>query len=438
MAKKKPDLSIEFCGNTYINPFLLSSSCVSNSAEMVEKAFDMGWGGVVFKTLGSDRLRMDHPSPRMNALNYGSKKMMTMQNNEQITDRPLKENLMDLLYLKKKYPDRRMVHSIMGFAEAEWAYLAKMSEDHGADMLELNFSCPNMTIEGSGHDAGKSFTSLEKFTEAVKKVVNIPVMCKMTPNITDMVETAMAAKLGGADAISAINTVSGITGIDLDSFVPLPNVFGRGASSGTSGPGVKPIGLRFISDMAQDKNLNLPLSGMGGIETWVDALEYLLMGASTLQVTTGIMHYGYVIVQDMIEGLSDYMASKGIEKLADLVGASLPKLGKTDLFDLDRQGIAEYDLDQCVGCGQCYTVCRDSGGQALEWDAETRRPELTEDKCLSCMLCSFVCPVSGMITYKPMPKDWKRRETAVQDPSMEKDLKWKPYVHEAGREGFTC
>ena len=424
MSSQPIDLSIEFCGKTFKNPFLLSSSPVSNSAEMVARSFEAGWSGVVFKTLNSDRLKITHPSPRMNAFHYGAKRVVGVQNVEQISDRPLKDNLADFLYLKKHYPEHILISSIMGFSNEEWAYLAKVSEDNGADMLELNFSCPNMTIEGSGDAAGKSFDSLEKYTEAVKKVVSIPVMCKMTPNITDMCETAMAAKKGGADAISAINTVSGITGIDLDSYVPLPNVFGRGASSGTSGPGVKPIGLRFISDMAQDRNLNLPLSGMGGIETWVDALEYLLCGASTLQVTTGIMHYGYQIVQDMIEGLTDYMASRGIEKLSELVGATLPKLGKTELFDLKSQGIAEYDLDRCVGCGQCYTVCGDSGGQALEWDGETRRPQLTEDKCLSCMLCSFVCPVSGMITYKAMPKGWERRETAVQDPGMEKDLKW--------------
>ncbi len=430
MAQKKPDLSIEFCGKKYINPFLLSSSPVSNSAEMVERAFEAGWGGVVFKTLGSDRLRIDHPSPRMNSMTVGTRKMATVQNVEQITDRPLKENLMDLLYLKKHYPDRRLVHSIMGFADKEWEYLAKMSEDHGADMLELNFSCPNMTIEGSGDQAGKSFYDIEHYTSIVKKAVSIPVMAKMTPNITDMTETAMAAKNGGADAISAINTVSGITGIDIDSFVPQPNVFGRGASSGTSGPGVKPIGLRFISDMAKDEKLNIPLSGMGGIETWIDALEYLLVGASTLQVTTGIMHFGYVIVQDMIEGLSDYMASKGIWKLDDLIGATLPKLGKTELFDLDRQGVVEYNLDKCVGCGQCLNVCNDAGGQALKWDDKTRRPELIEDKCLSCMLCSFVCPVSGLIKYKAKPAGWKRNETIIRDPSLEKELKYKPYVHD--------
>ena len=438
MENKKPDLSMEFCGQKFINPFLLSSSPVSNSAEMVEMAFDYGWAGVVYKTLNSDRINIDHASPRMNSRNYGSKRMMTCQNVEQISDRPLKDNLLDLLYLKKKYPDRKLIYSIMGFEVDEWTYLAKISEDNGADMLELNFSCPHMTIEGSGHDAGKSFASVATFTEAVKKAVDIPVIAKMTPNITDMVEVAMAAKEGGADSISAINTVSGISDIDLDTYIANPNIFGKAAISGTSGPGMRPIGLRFITEMAQSEALNLPLSGMGGIETWIDALHYILVGASTLQVTTGIMHYGYGIVRDMCEGLEDYLSMKGVDRLQDMVGKALPHIGRTDLFDLERQGVAEYDMDKCVGCGQCYTVCTESGGQALKWNAEKRRPELIEDKCLSCMLCSFTCPVSGLITYKAMPADWKRQETAVFGKDLEKDLKWEPYAKIGSKDGFTC
>ncbi|MCG8683466.1 MAG: 4Fe-4S binding protein, partial [Desulfobacterales bacterium] len=234
------------------------------------------------------------------------------------------------------------------------------------------------------------------------------------------------------------NTVSGISDIDFDTFIPKPNIHGRSASSGTSGPGMRPIGLRFISDMAKAENLGLPLSGMGGIETWVDALEYILVGSTTLQVTTGIMHYGYGIVRDMIEGLEDWMTMKGHDRLQDLVGKALPPLGRTDLFDLNLQGVAEYDLSKCVGCGQCYTVCTESGGQALEWNAQTRRPELIEDKCLSCMLCSFTCPVSGLIKYKAMPREWERRETAVFGKDLEGELQWEPYAGIGSKDGFTC
>ena len=430
----KTDLSIDFCGVKFKNPFLLSSSPVSNSADMVARSFDAGWGGVVFKTLNSDRLPIIHPSPRMHCIDYGSKREMAVQNVEMISDRPLKHNLTEFLYLKKNYPDHPIIASIMGFFLDEWVYLAKAAEDNGADMLELNFSCPHMCIEGAGHKVGQAFKLLEGFTEAVKKAVSIPVIAKMTPNITDMNEPAMYAKNGGADAISAINTVRGISGIGLEDFVPRPNVFGKGAISGTSGPSVKPIGLNFIASMAQNQKLGLPLSGIGGIETWIDTLEYILLGASTVQVTTGIMHYGYRIVEDMIEGLSDFMAEKGVARVSDLVGKALPNLNETEAFDLDRQGIASYHMDLCIGCGQCYIVCRDAAGQAIEWNAETRRPNLIEDKCLSCMLCKFVCPVTDLISYKEMPGDWQRRETAVMDRNLENDVKVEPFTKEGPNE----
>ena len=420
------DLSIEFCGVPFKNPFCLSSSPVSNSAEMVAKAFEAGWSGVAYKTLNSGSVPIIHPSPRMNAYHYGHQKLVGLQNVEQISDRPLKDNLLDFLYLKKHYPEHVIISSIMGFSNDEWEYLARASEDNGADMLELNFSCPHMTVEGAGHKVGQANDLIEKFSATVKRAVSIPVIAKMTPNITDMNEPAIAAKKGGCDAISAINTLRAISEIGLDDLVPKPNVHGIGARSGYSGPSCKPIGMRFIADMAKCEELALPLSAMGGIETWIDALDYILIGASNLQVTTGIIHYGYRIVEDMIEGLSDFMAERGIEKVAELVGKALPNVQETDHFDLNRQGRAQYDVDRCIGCGQCYIVCNDSGGQALNWDSRTRRPALLEDKCLSCMVCSFVCPVEGLISYKEMPAGWKRQETAVMEPALEGSLKLSP------------
>jgi dihydropyrimidine dehydrogenase (NAD+) subunit PreA len=412
------DLSVDFCSVRFPNPFLLSSSPVSNSAEMVERAFEAGWGGVCYKTLNSDRIPIVHPSPRMAPYHYEAKQVVGLQNVEQISDRPLKDNLADLLYLKKKHPDRPIIASIMGFSNAEWAYLARAAEDNGADMLELNFSCPHMSVEGSGHKVGQAFHLLEKFTATVKAAVTIPVLAKMTPNITDMTEPALFAKKGGADGISAVNTFRAISSIGLGDWVARPNVFGVGAMSGYSGAAIKPIALHFIAEMAQCAELALPLSGMGGVETWIDALEYLLAGATTVQVTTGVIKYGYRIVQDMIEGLTDYLVSRGMTRAGDLIGKALPNLKTTDQFDLKRQGIASYDMERCVGCGQCYIVCRDAGGQALDWEAETRRPKLAEDKCLGCMICSFICPVAELITHKEMPAGWTRRHTAVKDSSV--------------------
>ncbi len=404
------DLSIDFCGVKFMNPFMLSSSPVSNCAEMIARAFDAGWGGVAYKTLATQVTKIIHPSPRLNKYNNQACRMIGLQNVEQVSDRPLEHNLKDIKWLKKHYPKHIVVASIMGFSNKEWEILGKAAEDAGADMLELNFSCPHMAIEGSGSKVGQAFDLLEMFTETVKKAVTIPVMAKMTPNITDMNEPAMYAKKGGADAISAINTISAITEIGLDDLVPKPNVFGKGAASGYSGPCVKPVALRFMADMAQNPDLGLPISGIGGIETWVDVLEFLLLGASTIQVTTGIIHYGYRIVEDMMEGLSDYMEEKGFNSVSEIVGKALPNVHHTDEFDLSRQGVVEYDLDRCIGCGQCYIICQDGGGQALSWDAENRRPVMDEDRCLSCMACSFICPVEDMIHYKEMPKGWVRHD----------------------------
>ncbi len=419
----KVDLSVDFCGVKFVNPFMLSSSPVSNCAEMIGRSFDAGWGGVAYKTMVTDRIPITHPSPRMHGYNYGDQKLVGLQNVEQTSDRGLKANLLDIMYLKKHWPDRVVMASIMGFSNQEWADLAKACTDAGADMLELNFSCPHMTVEGSGAKVGQCEHLVQLFTETVRKVTALPLVAKLTPNITDMNVPALFAKKGGANGISAINTVRGLSEIGLEDWVIKPNVFGKGAMSGYSGPAVKPIGLRFIADLALNRELALPLSGMGGIETWVDALEYILVGATTVQVTTGIIHYGYRIVEDMIEGLSDYMTLKGIKSVSELIGKALPNISDTEGFDLKRQGVAQYDMERCVGCGQCYIVCHDAGGQALEWDSEKRRPIFPEDKCLSCMVCSFVCPVDGLITFKEMPNDWHRAKTITLGEEMQTELK---------------
>lgn len=411
--RNNADLSVDFCGVRFKNPFMLSSSPVSNSAEMIGRAFDAGWGGVSYKTIVTDRIPIIHPSPRMHCYDRGGRKRIGIQNVEQTSDRGLKPNLLDITYLKKKWPDHVVMASIMGFSNDEWADLAKAVTDAGADMIEVNFSCPHMTVEGSGAKVGQCEHLVQKFTETVRKVTKLPIVAKMTPNITDVTIPAMYAKNGGADGLSAINTVSGLSEIDCDDYIPKPTVFGKGAMSGYSGPAIKPIGLRVIAQMAQCPELGLPLSGMGGVETWMDALEYILVGATTVQVTTGIIHYGYRMVEDLIEGLSDYMTERNIRHVSDLVGAAIPNIHEPDKFDLARQGIASYDLDRCVGCGQCYIVCQDAGGAALEWDAEKRRPRLDEDRCLSCMVCSFICPVHELISFREMPEGWKRKETVT-------------------------
>ncbi len=401
MSKLK-DLSIDFCGIKFPNPVLLSSSPVSNTAEMVGRAFDWGYGGAVYKSIGHDNIKIIHPSPRMAGYNYGSSKLVALQNIEQTSDRSMYDNFQDISYLKKHWPGKIVIASIMGFSEKEWIELAKMGADTGADMLELNFSCPHMTVEGSGMKVAQAMGLVERFTGAVRNAVNVPILAKLTSNVTDITVPAVYAKKGGADGFTVINTVQALTGIGLDDYVPRPNVAGIGAKSGYSGPAIKPVGLRCVTDLAQCSDLELPISGCGGAETWIDVAEYLLCGASTVQITTGIIHYGYRIVEDILEGLSFYMEEKGFNTVSEIQGKALPNIKTADKFDLSRQGVAEFDLDRCIGCGQCYIVCQDAGGQCIDWDYEKRRPVQDEKRCLSCMICSFICPVScpPLITYK--------------------------------------
>ena len=399
--KTRADLSINFCGIKFENPFCLSSSPVSNHAEMCARAFDAGWGGIVYKTLGLEKsFRVVMPSPRLSVLNYMDKRFVGLQNAEQITDRPIKDNIRDIAWLKKNYPKKVLISSIMGYTDEDWIELAKMSEDAGADMLELNFSCPQMAHPSAGHRTGQDFHAVATFTEVVKKATKLPVMAKMTPNITDMLPVALAAKDGGADAISAINTIKAITDIDINSFTPLPNIHGHSSATGFSGPSVKPVALRFVSDLYNSKPLQLPISGVGGIETWIDALQFLLLGATNLQVTTGILRYGYRIVEDMIEGLGDYMIERNIKSLDEIIGKAAQKLTDPSNFETRYQVVSVIDEEKCIGCGQCFISCHDGANQAIKFDSAKRKATVDEERCVGCLLCKHVCPVWDCVSYK--------------------------------------
>lgn len=398
---KKPNLNVNFCGVEFENPFLLSSSPVSNHAEMCARAFNAGWSGVVYKTLNNDpSFKVVMPSPRLNPFNHGSNRMLGLQNVEQISDRSLANNLKDIAQLKKDYPKKRLISSIMGFSDEDWTILAKSSEEAGADMLELNFSCPQMATEKGGHKIGQDYHAVEHFTSVVKKASTLPILAKMTPNITDMIPVALAAKLGGADAIAAINTIRAITDIDLQTMTPLPNIHGNSGISGFSGTAAKPIALRFISELYNSKELLLPISGIGGIETWKDALQFILLGSTTLQVTTAIMKYGYRIVEEMIEGLTDFMIDNHIQSLSEIIGAAANKLVEPSQFSTQYQVVSVIDEEKCIGCGRCYISCQDGANQAIEFDTEKRKAKVNEKRCVGCTLCKHVCPVWNCILTK--------------------------------------
>ncbi len=399
--KAHPSLCIDFCGIHFENPFCLSSSPVSNHAEMCARAYEAGWGGIVYKTLNLEKsFKIIMPSPRLNAYHYNDKRFIGLQNVEQISDRPIEDNIRDIIWLKKNYPNKILISSILGYTDKDWSELAKMSEDAGADMLELNFSCPQMAHKSAGHRTGQDFHAVAAFTEVVKKASRLPVMAKMTPNITDMVPVALAAKEGGADAISAINTIRAISDIDISEFIPLPDIHGHSSPTGFSGHAVKPVAMRFVSELYNSKALSLPVSAIGGIETWIDALHFLLLGATNLQVTTGILRYGYRIVEDMIEGLSDFMIDRNFRSLNEIIGKAAQKIVDPSEFESRYQAVSQIDQSKCIGCGQCYISCHDGANQAIIFSSETRKASVDEDRCIGCMLCRHVCPVWDCISYK--------------------------------------
>ncbi len=402
----KKDLSVEFLGVHFENPFCLSSSPVGNCYDMCKKAYEVGWGGVVFKTIGPKSYFIDEVSPRFDKLNKENTPFVGFKNMEQIAEHPLEENLADLARLKKEFPNKVLIASIMGNDEESWEDLARKVTIAGADMIEMNLSCPQMTSHAMGSDVGTNAELCKKYCQAVKRGSNLPMMAKMTPNITDMVPVALACLEGGADGIAAINTIKSICNIDLEKKIGLPIVDGKSSISGYSGKAVKPIALRFIQQMRQDPRLkDLAISGIGGIETWEDAAEFILIGATTLQVTTAIMQYGYRIVEDMKNGLMHYMEEQGVDHLSELIGKANTNLIPAENLNRDYIVYPKFDLDKCIKCGRCYISCYDGAHQAIEWDVEKREPRCNKDKCVGCHLCGHVCPVGaisqGEIKIKP-------------------------------------
>lgn len=397
-ASQKPSLAIDFCGFRCENPFFLASSAVCTNYDMVARALEAGWGGVFYKTICLQEIR--EVSPRFDAVyktgDHGA--FMGFRNMEQLSENQVSEDFDILKRLKQNFPAKMIVASIMGQTEEDWEQLAKMAEEAGCDAVELNFSCPQMRLTGMGSDVGQDPELITFFTANVKQCVKIPVIPKMTPNIAHISEPAMAAYFAGADAISAINTIKSVTlGKGSD-------VSGSQTGSGYSGRAIKPIALRHILAMVKNPMIKkIQYSGVGGIETWRDALEFIQLGCRNVQVCTAVMQYGYRIIEDMIAGMQQYMASKGVSSMDELVGELLPQFFLPS--DLDRETVVypKLDREKCIGCGRCYTSCMDGGHQAISF-GEDRQPRINGQKCVGCLLCRLVCPVGAISPAKRVPK----------------------------------
>ena len=422
------DLSINFAGIKSPNPFWLASAPPANSGAQVHRAFEYGWGGAVWKTIGDPVLNV---SNRYGAWHYGSQKMLGINNVELISDRPLEINLREIRDVKRAWPDRAVIASAMVRSEPEaWRDIVHRIEDTGADGIELNYGCPHgMSERGMGAAVGQVPEYCEQITRWVCDIAKIPVIVKLTPNITNIVLSGRAGLAGGAHALSLINTINSITAVDLDTFELSPGIGGKGGHGGYAGPAVKPVALNMLAALATDEAIRgsgKPISGMGGISTWRDAAEFLLLGAGSLQVCTAVMHYGFRIIEDLCDGLSNWMDSKGFSTIADLRGKSLHRISDFKNFDLAFRAVARINAASCIKCNLCYVACNDTAHQCIDlvaangvripphaW-AETSngkaealagrpQPLVREVDCVGCRLCFNVCPVEHCIKMVEVP-----------------------------------
>lgn len=409
-----PNLSVNFAGIQSPNPFWLASAPPTNSGYQVMKAFDAGWGGAVWKTLGVPIINV---SSRYGGLNYRNTRLVGLNNIELITDRPLSINLKEIEEVKKRFPKHAVIASLMVETREQWHSIVRDVENAGADGIELNFGCPHgMCERGMGSAVGQEPNVLKTIVQWVKEVAKIPVIVKLTPNITDITRPALAAIQGGGDAISLINTIQSIVGVDIDNFVPYPIVNGKSSNGGYCGPAVKPIALNMVKNCAQMPQLNIPISGIGGIENWRDAVEFILLGAKNVQVCTAVMHYGFGIIREMTDGLTRYMSDKGFETIEDMLGKALPNVQHWEDLNLNFKVVANINANKCIGCQLCYTACEDGAHQAIGLDTDTnnRKPYIIEENCVGCNLCSLVCPVEECITMQQqdngqITESWKQR-----------------------------
>jgi len=430
------DLSINLAGIRSPNPFWVASAPPANTAYQAHRAFEAGWGGVVWKTIGDPILNV---SSRYSSMNYGGHRMVGFNNIELISDRAPETNFREIKEVKERWPNHAVIASLMTDTRENWHDYMKRSRDCGADGVELNFGCPHgMCERGMGSAVGQNPDVIETIVSWVMEAAEIPVIVKLTPNITSITHAARAAKRAGADAISMINTINSITQVDLDRMCPEPYVAGKSTHGGYCGPAVKPIALNMVQECAADPDVAIPISGIGGISTWKDAAEFIALGSTSVQVCTAIMHYGFRIVEDMIDGLNDYLDRAGMKSVNELIGKAVHTVNRWETLDLNYKRIARIDYDKCIGCNLCFIACEDGAHQAIALVAPEEKkvglgpgrlpgkaiPSIKEDECVGCNLCALVCPVDQCITMVDVetgrdPMSWRDYQERMANGQMQ-------------------
>ena len=414
------NLETNFIGITSPNPFWIASGPPSDKDYNVNRAFEAGWGGVVWKTLGEDPHIVNVSGPRYAVLHGNDRQVIGFNNIELITDRPLLTNLKEMKQIKRDWPDRPLVASVMlPMNEASWAKYVPMIEDTGADAFELNFGCPHgMSERGMGSAVGQVPEYVRMTVEWCKKHASIPVIVKLTPNITNILHPARAAKAGGADAVSLINTINSIMRVDYDSLTMYPTTDGMGTHGGYCGEAVKPIALNMVAEIARTADTHdIPISGIGGVTNWRDAVDFIALGATTVQVCTAAMVYGFKIVEGLIDGLNNFLDEKGMASVHDLVGKAVPSVTDWKYLNLNYIEKAYIDQDLCIKCGKCHIACEDTSHQAITHTVDGERKFVVKDEeCVGCNLCVEVCPIEDCITMMPLTEGIDPRTGQEVDP----------------------
>lgn len=400
MITQQRDLSVDFCGVHFPNPFILSAAPPTDDLDMVRAAFEAGWGGVVLKTTSVETEPVSLVYPMMSAVHYDGRRIMGLGNIDLISEHHIDVVEKRVSALKREYPDRIVATSIMGSKKEEWQELVRRLEAAGVDIIECSFSCPQGSMgEEPGAMLSQSLEATERVAGWVKQAAKrCPVVIKITPQVTDIVKVAQAVQRGGADAICASNTIPSLMGVNVDTFVPYPDVQGSSTYSGLSGPATKPITLRALAEIS--RAVHMPITATGGPVTWRDAVEMMLVGATTVQFCTAVMHYGADIIDDLRDGLAFYLEDKGFESPADIVGLALPRIVNHGELRRDVKMISSLIEERCVKCDLCYIACRDGGHQAIKLNKTNRLPEIDRDKCPGCRLCVTVCPADALTMVK--------------------------------------